>query len=99
MNRVILPDVLTLEEASTYLRLPIESVQRQALRGNIPGRKVEDNWRFLKVALDDWLRSKSGRAILLQQAGSLVDDDTLTQLRETTYHNRERSEVDAEFAD
>lgn len=99
MNRVILPEVLTLEEASVYLRLPIESVQRQALQGNIPGRKVEDNWRFLKVALDDWLRLKSGRAILLQQAGSLADDDTLTQLRETIYHNRERSEVDVEFTD
>ncbi len=79
MNRVVLPDVLTLEEASAYLRLPIESVQRQALQGNIPGRKVEDDWRFLKAAIDDWLRSKSGRAILLQQAGSLADDDTLTQ--------------------
>ena len=89
MKRVILPDVLTLEEASAYLRLPIESVKRQALQGNIPGRKVEDDWRFLKVAIDDWLGSQSGRAILLQQAGSFGDDETLAQLRETIYQNND----------
>ncbi|BAY99885.1 hypothetical protein NIES37_38680 [Tolypothrix tenuis PCC 7101] len=44
--------------------------------GNIPGRKIENDWRFLKVAIDDWLRSKSGRAVLLQQAGALADYDT-----------------------
>ncbi|MBR8837267.1 MAG: helix-turn-helix domain-containing protein [Stigonema ocellatum SAG 48.90 = DSM 106950] len=99
MERVTLPDVLTLEEASAYLRLPTQTVVHQTLQGNIPGRKIEDHWRFLKLAIDDWLRSKSGRAILLQQAGSLADDDTLTQLRATIYHNRERSEVDAESFD
>ena len=54
-----MPDVLTLEEASAYLRLPVEAVLRQALQGNIPGRNIEDNWRFLKTAIDDWLRSPS----------------------------------------
>ncbi len=55
MDRATLPDVLTLEEASTYLRLPVAVVLRQALQGNIPARKIEDNWRFLKTAIDDWL--------------------------------------------
>jgi excisionase family DNA binding protein len=54
-----LPDVLTLEEASAYLRLPVAVILRQASQGNIPGRKIEDNWRFLKTAIDDWLRSRS----------------------------------------
>lgn len=94
MDRVTLPDVLTLEEASAYLRLPIEAVLRQASQGNIPGRKIEDDWRFLKVAIDDWLRSQSGRAILLQQAGVLADDNSLAELRATIYQARGRSEVD-----
>ncbi|WP_226889499.1 hypothetical protein [Nostoc sp. MG11] len=51
------------------------------------------------MAIDDWLRSKSGRAILLQQAGALADDNTLAQLRATIYHNRERSEVEEESID
>jgi excisionase family DNA binding protein len=58
VDRATLLDVLTLEEASAYLRLPVEAVLRQALQGNIPGRKIEDNWRFLKTAIDDWLRSE-----------------------------------------
>jgi Helix-turn-helix domain len=99
MEQVTLPEVLTLEEASAYLRLPTQTVVHQAMLGNIPGRKIETDWRFLKVAIDDWLRSKSGRSALLQQVGALADDDTLAQLRATIYHNRERSEVDAESVD
>lgn len=99
MERVTLPDVLTLEEASAYLRLPTQTVVHQTMLGNIPGRKIENDWRFLKVAIDDWLRSKSGRGVLLQQVGTLADDDTLEQLRATIYHNRERSEVDTESVD
>jgi excisionase family DNA binding protein len=57
MSRITLPDVLTLEEVSAYLRLPTEAVLRQASQGKIPGCKIEDDWRFLKAAIDDWLRS------------------------------------------
>jgi hypothetical protein len=77
--------------------LPVEAVLRQASQGNIPGRKIEDNWRFLKTAIDDWLRSQSNRTILLQQAGALADDDSLVELRATIYQARERSEVDEEL--
>ncbi|ADI65562.1 helix-turn-helix domain-containing protein [Trichormus azollae] len=51
MNQATLPDVLTIEETSTYLRITVEAVLRQALHGKIPGRKIEDDWRFLKVAI------------------------------------------------
>ena len=47
MDRLTIPDVLTLEETSAYLRLSIETVTDQALKGNIPGRKIENDWRFL----------------------------------------------------
>jgi len=96
MEQITLPDILTLEETSAYLRLPIETVLHQASVGNIPGRKIENDWRFLKVAIDDWLRSQSSQAILLQQAGSLADDDSIAELRTTIYQARGRSEVDAE---
>lgn len=94
MERVTLPNVLTLEEASEYLRLSVEALLRQVSQGNIPGRKIENDWRFLKVAIDDWLRQESSRSMLLQQAGALADDDSLAQLRATIYHARGRSEVD-----
>ena len=94
MDRVTIPDVLTLEEASAYLRLSVETVTNQALKGNLPGRKIENDWRFLKSAIDDWLRSKSSNSILLAQAGVFADDDSLAQLRASIYQARERPEID-----
>jgi excisionase family DNA binding protein len=53
-----LQDVLTLEEVAKYLRLPKETIERQAAQGKIPGRRIEDIWRFLKKAIDHWLQNK-----------------------------------------
>jgi excisionase family DNA binding protein len=89
---MMLPDVLTLEEVAEYLRLPKETIQREATRGRMPGRQIDDTWRFLKVAIDDWLRSRDSRMILLQQSGALVTDATLPQLRAAIYAERGRPE-------
>ena len=98
MDRVSIPNILTLEETSEYLRLPVETVLNQALKGGIPGRKIENDWRFLKVAIDDWLRANNSRSILLNQAGAFADDDSLEELRENIYQVRERSETDDNLA-
>jgi excisionase family DNA binding protein len=95
MSQVMMaPDVLTLEEVANYLRLPKETVERQATQGQIPGRRVEDTWRFLKAAIDDWLRSHDSRTILLQQAGALATDETLPELRAAIYAERGRPEAE-----
>jgi hypothetical protein len=65
--------------------------------GHIPGRKIEDSWRFLKTAIDDWLSSQGSRNILLQQAGVLADDQSLAELRAAIYQERGRPEVDEEL--
>jgi excisionase family DNA binding protein len=88
------PDVLTLEEAADYLRLPKETIERQAAQGQIPGRRIEDTWRFLKAAIDDWLRSYDSRTLLLQQAGALANDRTLHELRAKIYDERGRPETE-----
>ena len=90
----VLPEVLTLEEAADYLRLPKEIIERQATRGQIPGRRIEDDWRFLKTAIDDWLRSQDSRTILLEQAGVFADDDTLDELLAIIYAERGRPEIE-----
>ncbi len=36
-----LSEVLTLDEAAEYLRLPRESIERQAALGRMPGRRIE----------------------------------------------------------
>ncbi|WP_309733347.1 helix-turn-helix domain-containing protein [Chamaesiphon sp. OTE_75_metabat_556] len=94
MDKVTIPDVLTLEETSAYLRLSIETVTSQALKGNIPGRKIENDWRFLKSAIDDWLSAKNSSSVLLSQSGVFADDDSLAQLRASIYQARERPEID-----
>ncbi len=90
----MMPNVLTLEETAEYLRLPKETIERQAKKGQLPGRRIEDTWRFLKAAIDDWLRSQDSRTILLQQAGAFAGDDTLPLLREAIYSARGRSETE-----
>ncbi|MGG6264818.1 helix-turn-helix domain-containing protein [Leptolyngbya sp. AN03gr2] len=87
-------EVLTLEEAADYLRLSPEVVERQAIQGSIPGRNIENEWRFLKSAIDDWLRTPTSHAALLQQIGAFADDETLTELRDSIYRDRGRPEVD-----
>jgi excisionase family DNA binding protein len=90
------PEVLTLDEVAAYLRLPKETIVRQVAQGYLPGRQIEDTWRFLKAAIDDWLRSHDSRALLLQQAGALAADETLPALRAAIYAARKRPEVAAE---
>ncbi len=91
---ITLPNVLTLEEVANYLRLPEEVVEREAVKGQIPGRQIEDAWRFLKAAIDDWLQGQNSRSILLQQAGTFADDNTLPELRQAIYAQRGRSETE-----
>ena len=92
----VLSDVLTLKEAAEFLRLSPETVERQAVQGNIPGQLIEGSWRFLHAALEDWLRHQDSRAVLLRQAGALADDNDLPALLESVYHARGRPEVDTE---
>jgi hypothetical protein len=71
-------------------------VEQQASEGYIPGRQIADTWRFLRSAIDDWLRSQDSRTLLLQQAGMLADDETLPELRAGIYAQRRRPETEVE---
>ena len=86
--------VLTIEEVAVYLRLPEEVVLNEAAQGHLPGRKIADTWRFLKDAIDDWLRTQDSRAILISQAGALADDDGFDELLENIYRERGRKETE-----
>lgn len=94
MKTTSLPDVLTLEEAASYLRVPAEAVERVATKGQLPGRRIEDSWRFLRDAIDEWLRNSDSRTVLLQQAGALSDDDMLPDLLASIYEQRGRPDKD-----
>lgn len=52
-----LGEVLTLEEAAAYLRVPEDALRKLADADAVPAQKIGDEWRFLRKALNDWLRS------------------------------------------
>jgi len=55
------PQVLTIEEASIYLRIPLSTLYKLAQDGKIPCQKVGRHWRFRKETIDNWLaNSNSG---------------------------------------
>jgi hypothetical protein len=94
MNEIIKRrEVLTLKEVAKYVLLPKNIVVRQAAQDAIPGRKIEDTWRFLKTAIDEWLRSYDSRTLLLQQAGALTEDESVAALLKKIYAARKRPEV------
>jgi excisionase family DNA binding protein len=50
-----IPLVMTIEEASRYIRIPLSSLYKLAQEGKIPCQKVGRHWRFRKEAIDRWL--------------------------------------------
>ena len=48
-------DVLTIEEISIYLKVPISTLYKLAREGKIPANKIGRHWRFHKQAIDRWL--------------------------------------------
>ena len=47
--------MLTLEQLAALLELDVEGVRTLAEQGDIPGRKLGEQWRFSRAAILDWL--------------------------------------------
>ncbi|WP_230290250.1 helix-turn-helix domain-containing protein [Deinococcus sp. 14RED07] len=57
MNEAMTPtdEVLTLEELAAYLKVSETTAYTLVRSGEIPGRKVGREWRFLKARVTHWL--------------------------------------------
>ncbi|HKI36574.1 MAG TPA: helix-turn-helix domain-containing protein [Gemmataceae bacterium] len=78
-----LPEVLTLEEAARYLRVSKDTVQELVSQGRMPGQRVKGKWRFLKAALQEWLRGRGpidNKTAELLGFGAFKDDETLDEI-------------------
>ncbi len=87
-------DVLTLPEAATYLRLGEDEVVRLVRFESLPGRQVGGEWRFLKSAIQDWLRTPtklSNKEALMAMAGKHKDDPFLEEICREAYRQRRLS--------
>lgn len=51
-----LEEILTSAEAAAYLRVSEETLLKMAAEGSVPARKIGGDWRFLRKALNDWMR-------------------------------------------
>jgi excisionase family DNA binding protein len=49
------PEVMTIQETSQYLRIPLSSLYKLAQEGRIPCQKVGRHWRFRRMAIERWL--------------------------------------------
>lgn len=49
------PEVLTPGEAAALLRIEQPQLREAAERGEVPGRRIADEWRFSRDALLNWL--------------------------------------------
>jgi len=46
-------------EVARWLKVTPQTVVRMARRGDLPARRIASQWRFLKVEIDEWLRSEA----------------------------------------
>ncbi|HEY7331103.1 MAG TPA: helix-turn-helix domain-containing protein [Gemmataceae bacterium] len=87
-------EVLTLSEVATYLRLAEADVLRLVDEQALPARRLGKEWRFLKDAIQDWLRTgpqpKSNKEALMELAGAWKDDPYIEQELAEIYRRRGR---------
>lgn len=50
-------EVMTLEEVAKMLRVSEQTIYELARSGNLPGRKVGREWRFLKHSILEWFEA------------------------------------------
>lgn len=58
MPRASGPDILTVDELASYLKVPKSTVYKLAQEGRVPAQKVGKHWRFSKEAIDGWLKTE-----------------------------------------
>src|SRR5438874_2048380 len=87
-------EVLSLAEAAAYLRVGEPDVLRLVREQALPGRQIGSDWRFLKPALQDWLKTGPANKGLLQLAGAAKDDPYLEEMLKEIYQGRGRPETE-----
>jgi excisionase family DNA binding protein len=95
--------VLTPPAAANYLQVPEPTLIAEAEAGRLPGRRIGGEWRFLKLALAEWLQAggvgernqkpQSSKERMLALAGIWKDDPTVDAMVEEIYRERKRNPV------
>ncbi len=67
------PEILTIQETSAYLRIPLRSMYKLAQEGRIPCQKVGKHWRFRRESIDRWLEENPFKKRLQEMTGETLD--------------------------
>lgn len=59
-----LPDIMTVEDVASYLKITERSVYGLLSKGDIPAFKVGGSWRFKRDAIEAWISANT-----INQAG------------------------------
>jgi len=92
-------DVITLAEAAAYLRVPEAEVVRLVRMQDLPGRLLGSEWRFLKSAIQDWLKTppqRGSREAVLSTIGAWKDDPYAEEELKEIYRRRGRPMTEEE---
>ncbi|MBM4089682.1 MAG: helix-turn-helix domain-containing protein [Planctomycetes bacterium] len=83
-------EVLTLAEAAAFLRVAEEQLGELAAQQEIPGRQIGGEWRFLRLALANWLATPARKGFWDTQFGALKGDPYLDEMLREIYQQRGR---------
>jgi excisionase family DNA binding protein len=94
-NGVPIPetDVLTLSEAAAYLRVSETDLRCLIHDQALPGRRFGTEWRFLKSAIQDWLKTppvRGSREAVLSTCGSWANNPFVEEEPKEIYRKRGR---------
>jgi len=53
-------EILTIEQAASFLQIGKKSLYRLVKEGVVPGKKVLNKWRFERERLKEWVRQGDG---------------------------------------
>jgi excisionase family DNA binding protein len=90
----VFPDVMTVAEAAAYLRVSEAEILELMRRQGLPARKIGNQWRLLKAAIQDWMRLPEKESFWWRHFGALRDDPYLEQMIEQIYHDRGRPQTE-----
>ncbi len=89
-------EILNLQEAAELFGISPRALRQAAAKGDIPGRKIANQWRFSRFALHSWLNPEKPVApSLLKWAGAFKDDPLFAEVMENVENERKRQREEA----
>jgi excisionase family DNA binding protein len=81
-------EVMTLDEAASYLRVSADAVLHMIEAEGLPARRFGADWRFYKAALQAWLGAAQPRRGILNHIGLIEGDPFAHEMLREAYARR-----------